>query len=374
MTSIRQSICYSLEDSFGKGKGANKYWLAPPPGSYFTSTHNRQASRIQSTGSKTFDTFAYGTLQGSWEWTFMLDYEYLEPLNLVFEKCTKTTVSAETYEYTFSKENNFRVPSFCVRRVVLNSMANSSRTNIDEVVELRGCVCKSITFSRSAGSSQMQVSMSGFYADEQMVLGNWNMTDFRQYAGNLVEYACLFIGDYTVDTNYVANTESLTVSIDNSAEAVYNTCTPFAKEYYEGLTTYSFSTTAYSNDPDHYKRRVYTGGHALADMPLSKGLAPVNLMHILSYNAEVDRFDNNTPNTYASQSDAYANADKSLDIEITKCVLRSLQWQNGDGSKLQDSISSAECQKITFKFRTDRVTVGFDTNNNHKIENPVGSS
>lgn len=373
MTSIRQSFIYSVEDTFGKGIGTGKAWLAPPPGSYFTSTHSRQASRIQSTGSKYFDAYAYGTLSGSWEWTFMLDYNYLEPLELVFEDFTENGLQQNgSYSYTFKKKNNGRIPSFTVRRVVLNDMANSQKNNIDEIVELKGCVCKSITFARSAGSSQMQVTMSGFYADERMFLGNWGRTDYKSYEGNLVEYSCLFIGTYTNEDNYVANTETLTISIDNSADAVFNVCAPFAKEYYEGVTTYSFSTTAYSNDPTRYKQRVYTGGKDRALMPLSKGLAPVSLMHILSYNAEMDRFGDDP--SMDSHAEAFGASTLSMDIEITKCVIRSLQWQNGDGSKLQDSISSAECQLMTLTFVTEAGDLSFTETNQHAVIDYVGSA
>ena len=74
MSSIRQSFLISLEDSFGGGIGSGNEWIAPPPGAYFDSTDARQTTRVQSTGSKTWDTFAYGRMNGSWNMTFMLDY------------------------------------------------------------------------------------------------------------------------------------------------------------------------------------------------------------------------------------------------------------------------------------------------------------
>jgi len=367
MSSIRQSIIYGKESAYGKGASV---FLHPPPGSFFTSTHSRQATRIQSTGSKYWDAYAYGTLNGTWEWTFMLDYNYLEPLTLVFESVKSNgTTAMGSNSYTFSKLNSSRIPSFCVRRAIINTMANSYDTDVDEVVELRGCVCKTITFARSAGSSQVQVTMSGFYADEYMVTGSLEATDYSDYEGNLVEYACLFIGAYTDEDNYVANTESLSISIDNSAEAVFNTCTPFSKEYHEGITNYTFSTTAYSNDPRHYKERVYSGGKTQVLQPLSKGMAPVDLMHILSYNAELDRFGNDTSRD--THAEAYKASTLSMDIEITKCVIRSLQWQNGDGSKLQDSISSADCQQITMTFATTQSTLDFSTSNPHYVRDMV---
>jgi len=318
-----------------------------------------------------WDTFAYGTLQGSWEWTFMLDYNYLEPLALAFEVCNLEGTSASqpsgSYLYNFSKSNTSRVKSFTVRRIILNQMAGGP-SGMDEMEILKGCVCKSITFARSAGTSQVQVTMSGFYASEEMTLGNISSTDYKAYSGNLVEYSCLFAGK---DTNndgvadefyYVANTESLTVSIDNSAEAIYNVCSPFAKQYSEGITDYTFSTTAYSNDPSHYKQKVYSGGQILDTMPTSpmcKGMAPLAGMKIQAMNLSCDNGSDWNTNWNA--------ATQWMEINITKCVIRSLQWQSGDGGKLQDSISSAECQSITFSFRSTKRYMTFDASNVNKV-------
>ena len=303
----------------------------------------------------------------------MLDYNYLEPLQFAFETMTAEGQQANgSYKYEFKKENYKRIPSFTVRRVRLNIMAGglqSSSGGKDEIVTLKGCVCTSISFARASGSSQTQVTMSGFYADEVMELGTWGKTDYQEYKGNLVEYSCLFIGDYDDEDNYVANTESLSISIDNSAEAIYNVCTPIAQQYSEGLTNYTFSTTAYANDPSHWEQRVYSGGVSnTANRPWKKGMAPVPLMHILSYNKEVD-LESAGMDTHA---EAYAASDKSLDVEITKCVIKSLQWQNGDGGKLQDSISSADCQAIKMTFVSPMSTLAFTAENPHAVPNYVG--
>jgi hypothetical protein len=302
----------------------------------------------------------------------MLDYNYLEPLALVFEDWNPNKTGAEWnpsvgnrgtlngtpntaenpdyYSYRFAKKDAGRIKSFKIRRIVLNKMTGGPT---DEMEILHGCVCKSITFARSAGSSQVQVTMSGFYASEEMTLGTFASTDYKAYEGNLVEYSCLFMG-----SDYVANTESLTVSIDNSAEAIYNVCSPFAQQYTEGITDYTFSTTAYSNDPSHYKQRVYSGGQTVDPMPTSpmcKGMAPLDGMSIKSMNLSCDNGD--------SWSTNWGNATMRMEIDISKCVIRSLQWQSGDGSKLQDSISSAECQKIEFEFRSPKSTMAFSNAN-----------
>lgn len=308
----------------------------------------------------------------------MLDYNYLEPLQFAFEKVTPTKVGESTYTYKFEKDNAKRIPSFTVRRVRLNVMAGglqSSAGGKDEIVTLTGCVCTSISFARASGSSQTQVTMSGFYADESMELGVWNATDYQDYRGNLVEYSCLFIGNYANEDNYVANTESLSISIDNSAEAIFNVCTPIAQQYLEGVTNYTFSTTAYANDPSHWEQRVYSGGVSnTATYPWKKGMAPVPLMHILSYNSTVETYDGPDTDTKPTHAEAYDASSLSLDVEITNCVIRSLQWQNGDGGKLQDSISSADCQKISMTFKTTRSTIAFDSDNDHYVEHPVGTT
>lgn len=320
-----------------------------------------------------WDTFAYGVLQGSWEWTFMLDYNYLEPLALVFEdwqpnasNTYKGTLNGvpnneqqtpDYYTYEFAKKDAGRIKSFKIRRIVLNEMTGGPT---DEMEVLNGCVCKSITFSRSAGASQVQVTMSGFYASEEMTLGTFAFTDYKSYEGNLVEYSCLFMNDHSNPPveEYVANTESVTVSIDNSAEAIYNVCSPFAGDYFEGITDYTFSTTAYSNDPSHYKQRVYSGGQSLEKMPTSpmcKGLKPLSGLSIKAMNLSCDNGSDWSTN--------WSAATQRMEINITNCVIRSLQWQSGDGSKLQDSISSAECQKIVFKFRSKKSTMAFSNQN-----------
>lgn len=372
MTSIRNSMVFSLEDDFGKGKGNGYAWIAPPPGSYFDHTNSRNVSRIQSTGTKIWDTLAYGKLEGTWNWNFILDYNYLEPLFLVFEKYrpsegTPTTIGSTTsYTYTFSKTDSERIPSFCVRRVILNRMAGGLRSSdggLDEIVYLKGCVCESITFSRAAGQSQMTVSMNGFYAHEVMEKGQLSKTDHVIYSGNLMEYTCLFING-TSEDDYVANTESLSLGISNSAEAIFNVCTPFAKEYCEGISKYTFSTTAYSNDPSHYQQRVYSGGYDnTALQPKAKGMKPIPKMYILGYNQEMGE-------TYITQRAAYDASPQRMMITITECAIKSLQWRSGDSEKLQDVISSTDCQQIEFTFASPADDFSFTSSD----VNALGSS
>ena len=342
MTGIRQSAIWGFESELSKGKGESEAWRAPPPGTFVSFTHTRNVSKITTEGCKTFDTFSFGTVAGSWDWSFTFDYDYMDPMLLAFEN-----YSYSGGVHTFAKANHMRVPSFCIRIKVLNEMAGGPAGS-DEVVEIRGCVCKNISFSMSAGSSVMQVSMSGIYMDEKMYKGDLTTTDYQEYDGDLVEFSCLFVGDPECG-NYVANTDSLTIGIDNSAAAVYSTCTPFASEYYEGVTQYTFGTSCYSNDPSHYKQRVYSGGYNNTFLyPQSKNLAPIPKLSVAAYSLAMKDGYGETVEDCIEQSS------KTAIFELTDVVIKSLAHQKGDGSKLQDQISSTDARRVRLMVKNDQ--------------------
>ena len=301
MTAARQSQVIVLEKEFGKGRPYNANgqpeadWIHVPPGSFMQFTLQRATNRINTSGSKFFDAVAYGQLRGKWDWSFVLDYNYLEPLLLVFDKynCKQfkrsrtrasaseawsewsdwedigtdpiensTLVEYETcFEHYFTKRNGNRVPSFAVREVILHGIAGNDDEYPDEIRYVKGCVCESIRFSQSAGNSQMSVSMSGFYVNEEMHRVALDATDYEDYddIDGLIEYFCLFL-DKFIDPYYVANTESLGLSINLSTAPIANTCCPFSQQFYEGYTTFQFDTSCWANDPKRYKERMYRGG------------------------------------------------------------------------------------------------------------------
>ena len=351
MTGIRGSFVFCRERKFRAGKDKEDYWIAPPAGSFLSTTHSRSTQKLFSAGSKYYDTVAYGALSGTWEWTFTLDYDYIEPLFLIFEgvdvdiktdKDTNATVST----YTFRKSNALKVPSFCIRQKILNDLTTGFEAEVyDDTKEYYGCVVKTARFSRSAGSSQVSVTLSGFYCYEQMILSNLTSTDYQEYNGELIEYSCLLAGAISND-NYVANTESISLGIENSAAAIYTTCTSFAKDYAEGQTSFTFGTTCYSDDPERYKLRLYGGGvkpaftKGKAISPLAKRMKPVPVMNIISYTSELD--DDN----FMTIADVYAKSDKSSCMTLEDVTIKSLTWQKGDGSKLQDQINSTEFRKF----------------------------
>ena len=361
MTSVRMSFVFAPERVFKGGKNDADKWIAPPPGSYFSNTGTRQTSAIYTTGSKKWETTAYGAYSGSWDWTFMLDYYYLEPFLLAFDKVfidnnetPKVWGESSTYDdykgstFKFMKGQTGRVPSFTVRRKILHTIAGGPT---DELVELKGCVVSSISFSRSSSSSQYQVQMSGTYATEEMTLGDLGETDYQQYEGELVEYSCVSIADnaeYGIDNSqYVANTDSISVSIQNNTNMVFNTCTPFATQYYEDRNQFQISTSCYSTDPTFYKTRMYSGGaNKDARKPLSKGLKPMEKMFIISFSEDPSSARGSTVDEKISS--AYLTSDNSVCFEVSKLVVKSMKWANGDGSKLTDSLSSVDCKDIAF--------------------------
>lgn len=364
MTGIRKSMIFAKECEFGKGAGNNP-WFAPPPGTFFSHQHNRSTNRIDAMGTKSYDAIAYGKESGQFDWSFNLDYNYLEFLQFVFEVITPGTSSTTSTEFTLSKSNTKKVPSFCVRLVTLNEMAGGP-DNSDEILEIRGCVVKSIRFSMSAGASQWSVSVSGFNTQERLWMGKLETTDYKAHDGQLVEFACLFNDATTIDkTTYIANCSALQMSIDNNAEVIDATCTPFSPAYLEGKTNYAFSTSVYSNNPKVFKQRLYTGGQDIKkDMPgydetndylkspLCKNLSQMPKMSVVSYDLCCNSKDaiNDTTNTDELGKAIHASKNK-LKWDLKNLVIKSMSWMRGDGEKIMDQISSVECQTITMSFK-----------------------
>lgn len=373
MTGVRQSIVFQIEDTFGEGCPAFEdefglpkyYWVHAPPGSWFTSTHRRDTKRVQSMGSKFWDTVSYGPLSGTWEWTFYLDYRYPEPLFLIFEGSGTSNVKAMNV-LQFTKSNNIRVPSFTVRVKVLDTPVDGV---VNEVHTLKGCVVTSAVFTKQSSSSYVQVKMSGFYSNESINVYDdelMNTTDYVEYDGELVEYACLTSSQLTGkefdNAALIQNTDSVTISIENSAEAIYNTCAPFALNYAEGLTKITLSASSYANHPTYYQYGVLTGGEdfniveALAQgitiYPGSKNMAPLPVACLTSYNAMAR-------DTSGIVGRAYGGSTLSSVFRLTDVVMSAITHQKGDSGKLMDSISNcpAKLLELTLTSLIDAYTL-----------------
>lgn len=369
MTSNRMSFVFAVERRYRGGKHDRGDWLSPPPGSYFSSTGTRQTTPLYTTGSKKWDAVAYGGYEGTWEWTFMLDYNYLEPLALAFDTVNDMYVAdeiydnikdEETYTYTFRKNNCGRVPSFAVRRKILHRVAGGEK---DEMVELEGCLVTAISFSRSASTSQYQVQMSGVYANETMTIGKLESTDYEPHAGHLVEYTCVAFGEegnQSIDELYrpkiVAYTDSVSISIQNNVNTIHSTCSPFAQTYYEGRNHFQISTSCYSINPEHYKTRMYSGGgDPSAREPMTKGLTPLKKMYIFSYDgAYVPKADTELGDYGLGIESAFKESERNLVFTLKDLVIKSMKWTNGDGGKLTDSISSVDCRDLVLIIKSGR--------------------
>ena len=83
---------------------------------------------------------------------------------------------------------------------------------------------------------------------------------------------------------------------------------------------------------------VFTKGTAIS--PKAKRMKPIPEMNIVSYTSELD--DDN----FSSVANTYAASDKSSCMTLEDVTIKSLTWQKGDGSKLQDQINSTEFRKF----------------------------
>lgn len=363
MTSIRTSAVYAPEDTFCGGKPSSKQWIAPPPGTFISFTLDRAVSKVYSEGSKFYDVISFNQVSGSFSWNFIADYDYIEPFFLLFESYSVQNNGDGTYTHTFSKVNNSRVGSFCMRVKQLNRMAGGIE---DEVTEMRGCVPQSIKLTYNAGTSQVQVSISGKFADAYTWIGDLTTTDYQEYDGNLMEFGCLFVGATATDEGYVEMVDSLSVTMDNGLDLQYSVCTPFAVQYYEGANSFSMSASCYSNDPRRFKLRTYTGGQSVATgSPASmqtKSLRPCADMVIASYSLSIR---DGEADDFAS---AVSESKMKAVINIEDCVFKTAQWPASDNSKMQEQISSAECRKMSLSITND--IPDLRTTNSHPVTSP----
>ena len=300
MTAIRKSVVFAPESSFGSGEpktsiipksGNNFQYCHFPPGTFISHTGARQAQSVFTTGSKRRAGAIYGNFTGSWNISFPLDYNYLEPLSMIFETIEATDLNSDkftvfttldtvssgnpypsgAYLHYLRKSNADRVGSFVIREKILNKIAGGGDYS-DEVTILKGCVAKTINATRSASGSQYNIEISGFYSDQETKLGSLDATDYDMSANmdGTTQYSCMFM-DGIADTDYVGDVDSHSFSIENNSNLVYNTCTPIAKTYYEGQTNVSWNAQTYSNDPQKkFKLRPNSGGQDSTHMiPIS---------------------------------------------------------------------------------------------------------
>lgn len=362
MTEIRKSIVFKkIGSDFGSTDAITKAdettgWSVFPPGTHFSFTASRQAEGIYGTGNKFREAVSYGAFSGSWNLSFILDYNHLEPLEMIFEKVTSNVPDASSTEtsatFTFEKANTSRVGHYAFRIKQMNEIAGGP-SGSDEVVTLYGCVAKQISISRTAQSSQASVEMNGTFANMRTQLGKLASTDYKEYADDteITQYSCMFMDSFG-DSNYVADVDSHTVTVENAVNFVYNTCKAFATGYFEGRTTIQWNAQTYSNDPQNkFRLRVNSGGVDSTHLrPMCKGLKPMSKTIFTTYSGTTCSDDKS--NEYGEGIvEAHDKSKYSMDIELTKSVVKSITYPKGESGKMSDALSSVDCAgiKITVK-------------------------
>lgn len=389
MTGVRQSILFRIEKTFAEDPyprttGSNgtiiddalEDWIAVPPGTFFQNTHSRNTSKIYGTGSKFYELASYGAINGSWEWTFPLTYEYLEPLLLVFEQYHTPSESGSEF-HEFRKSNASKVISFSVRRKILNRIAGGPDKS-DELDYILGCVVKSIRISRSAGASQANVTLSGNYSKDRIIQGNLESTDYKTHSdGNLVEFGCLLYDNMPtkaqtqqegfVKPETIPYVDSLTVALDNGLGMIPVTCSPFSAGYYEGRSSFQFGMTTYANDPNRVKKRTYSGGHmpttGLPGAAMTRGMRPMPIATVFSFDSNADVITEGSAGSNLEVVGApkdpvyrFIDSTNSAMFTIEDTIVKSITWSKGDGGRLMDQMSSAECKNIVFRFKVAAVS------------------
>ena len=358
MTEIRKSIVFKKElGEFGSSTAKDsakdtKGWCLFPMGTHFSFTAARQAEGIYGAGNKFREAAAYGPFSGTWNLSFILDYDRLEPFEMIFENVTYST---DNKTITFEKKNNSRVSHYAFRVKQMNRIAGGSEGS-DEVTILTGCVAKQISISRSAQSSQATVEMNGSFANMETLLGKLDSTDYVTYPDGeeIAQYSCMFKGDAN-DSNYVADVDAHTVSVENAISYVYSTCKAFASNYFEGRTTIQWSAQTYSNDPKKKFRLLpNSGGMDSTHLsPMCKGLKPMSKVKFVSFSGTVCKDDGGAKNSEYNEkiAEAIKASNYSFDIELNNSVVKSITYSKGEGGKMSDSLSSVDCSgiKITVK-------------------------
>lgn len=345
MTGVRQSIRVGKETKFGSGAISGS-WFKLPPNFYLQATPSVSTTELYSDGSKFFDTVDYGQFSGSWEMSFAMDYEHLALYQMVFDTVTSTAVSDKTgqWKHTFTVTNDKTVGSFVIEGVILNHI--TSNGGKDERFLLKGCVAKSIRFSRSSGASRTTVTISGFYMDEQVTLSTSDRSMYDEYDGHLVEFSCLFQGDIS-DANYMANVESITVGLDIATSPNYTVCRGTSVGYNIGKADIQLGMTAYANDFERYRALVMGGGTKTTNVSgstykfMCKQKRPLDRMTVASYTECRDE--------EKDFSDAYTKSDNSVAFILDDVVMNSFTRQKGDGGRLIDQMSSSKCRKLTLE-------------------------
>jgi len=379
MADPRKSVAIALEvGKFGSGyvKDASGDPVAPsefggvyytlPPGTWCSHSNEFKAESIYTTGSKLRDTAAYGPFSGSWNIHFIMDYEHTEFLDLIFDNhvidndgaavSNVTTDGGDpVYDHIWTKSNATFVKPFVIREKLLNRIANSANENaLDEVVLLKGCIVRSVEFNRNQQGSQMEVRMSGLFADMEVQLAELSVTDYTPYDNTVgpTQYSCMFL-DQENDEGYVRDVDSHSVKLDLDTSLVYNTCTPFATAFFEGQTHITWDAKTFANDPlKKFQLRPFSGGKdAMHLKPMAKGLMPMEEAYFTTYNLSMR--DTEGLDTFV---DAISTSPYLLRFKLEDSTVNAMSWPDGEGEKITDSLQGVETTRLILTVRNTHPT------------------
>lgn len=361
-SSARESFVFALEDEFAVTPKAKEdddqvRWFVPPPGSYFTSSHSRSVSSIYEVGRKRLTDFNYGKISGTWQWNFILDYNYLEPFLVAFEEYVyedyQTTkgqegnlVWADWGVHTFKKREDKTVRSFSVLRKRLHRVAGGIS---DEVVEYNGCVCTTISFSQASTTSEVRVSMSGIYSTERMnsdaTLDGLDVCDTKSL--QLIEFGCVYNG-----SDMFTNVMNWEIRIGNNVKGIYGVGYPCVRSYYENESAYSFSLTAFANNPKQLAQRVYSGGYRNDLLvPIGERALPIPQIDLRSRSSVIQRFpEGEVVNNEFIPSGEYTEIGYKMDVKIINCTVNAMSWSSSEGDRLIDKLNNGACEYMEFTF------------------------
>lgn len=370
MADPRKSVALALEKGkFGKGfvldtngdevdsaSGEGVFYTLPP-GTWISHSNEFKAESIYATGSKLRETAAYGPFSGSWSIHFIMDYEHTEFLDLVFDNHTvsdavsgvTTDTGASVYDHTWEKDNAKFIKPFVIREKILNRIANTANPDaLDEVVLLKGCVVRDIEFNRSQQGSQMEVRMSGAFADMEVQLTELDGTDYTPYTNTVgpSQYSCMFM-DGEEEENYVRDVDSHAIKLSMDTSLVYNTCTPFATSYFEGQTHITWDAKTFMNDPlKKFQLRPFSGGKDAVHLkPMAKGLMPMEEVYFTTYNLSM------RDQGYDSITEPIAESPYLIKFELQDSTVNAMSWPDGEGEKMTDSLQSIETTKLILTVR-----------------------
>jgi len=388
MTAIRKSYLIAPETTFGSGLPKNDKWYVVPQGFYMSTSSSTQATSLYGTGAKIRQNSIYGSFQGSWNASYVMDFEHLEFLSIIFDTeddaakpngtqnttnkqyANFNTADTNVYEHRFRKLNNKRQQSYVIKERILNKIAGG---HYDEETIYKGVLARNLQLARSTSGSQMAVEMSGVFADKITSLNDTGNIGslFTQNASPLTQYSCMYLGIHAdpVDTDAIKQVDSHSINIETSVSLVYSTCSPIATDYFEDRTTFAWNATAYMNDPTRKFKllpnsggtvnpkvgtslKVTDNGRSFSRQPMGKNLAPLEFVNFITYDESVR--DQYSQDYQESIVNAYNASSHVVRIQAINSTVKSTTTPKGDGSKLQDSLSSVECDEIIISIKNSK--------------------